>query len=204
MVITSAGPAEGKTVVASNVAIGLGQLGQRVLLIDGDMRRPKVHEFFDMEAEPGLSNLLIGEKKASEVVIQSQVPNVWVLAAGHRPPNPCDLLGSDRFKAFLASVKEHFDWILIDAPPVLAVTDACVAGHAASGVLFVVGAERVTRPEARRAIDHLMAAQARFAGVVLSRVELERHAYYYSRYYSRKYTDYYAHPSPVRSSASLG
>src|SRR5207244_4040306 len=129
--------------------------------------------------------------KADDAVVRSAIPNVWVLPAGHRPPNPCDLLGSERFQRFLTAVRDHFDWVLIDAPPVLAVTDACVVGHTASGVLFVVGAERVTRPAARRAIEQLEAAQARFAGAVLSRVDLQRHAYYYSHYYRHKYADYY-------------
>lgn len=202
MVITSSGPAEGKTVVASNVAIALAQLGHRVLLIDGDMRRPKVHEFFGLACEPGLSNLLVGDAKASEVVQKSGVQDVWVLPAGHRPPNPCDLLGSESFKRFLAAARDHFDWVLIDAPPALAVTDACIVAHMTTGVLFVVGAERVTRPAARRAIAQLESVQAKFVGAVLSRVDLDGHAYYYSHYYRHKYTDYYADQPSSKSGAT--
>src|SRR3990170_6298488 len=105
------------------------------------MRRPKTHELFGVSLEPGLSNMMVGDAKASESVKRTLTPNLWLLAAGKNPPNPAELLGSRRFKEFMASLGEHFDWVIIDSPPVMAVTDASVIAHNVSGVVFVVGAE---------------------------------------------------------------
>lgn len=191
VVVTSTGPGEGKSMVAANLAISLAQAGQRVLLIDADMRKPKVHEIFAVSQEPGLSNLLVGNAKASESVRKTGVPGLWVLAAGRTPPNPAELVGSQRFREFLTSIKEHFEWVIIDSPPVMAVTDAALVAHQTSGVLFVVGAEMTSRHAAKRALDQLEQAHARFVGAVLNRVDLEHNAYYYSQYYRREYSDYY-------------
>ena len=195
IVVTSTGPNEGKSVVASNLAISMAQAGQRVLLIDADMRKPKVHEIMGLAQEPGLSNLLVGNTKASESVRTSRVPGLWVLAAGRIPPNPAELVGSKRFRDFLKSLHDHFDWVVVDSPPVMAVTDAALAAHSASGVLFVIGAEMTSRHAAKRALEQLEHAEARFVGAVLNRVDLQRNAYYYSQYYRREYTQYYAKPS---------
>jgi capsular exopolysaccharide synthesis family protein len=191
LVITSTGPGEGKTTVAANLAIGFAQAGQRVLLIDADMRRPRVHDVFGFKQEPGLSNLMVGNAKASQSVHKTPVPGLWVLAAGRVPPNPAELIGSQRFRDFLNSLKEHFDLILVDSPPVMAVTDAAIAANVASGVVFVVGAEMTSRNAARGAVEHLEQGRAHFVGAVLNRVELERNAYYYSHYYRREYGAYY-------------
>jgi polysaccharide biosynthesis transport protein len=195
VVVTSTGPNEGKSVVASNLAISMAQAGQRVLLIDADMRKPKVHEIMGIAQEPGLSNLLVGNAKASESVRTSLVPGLWVVAAGRIPPNPAELIGSQRFRDFLKSLHGHFDWVVVDSPPVMAVTDAALAAHGASGVLFVIGAEMTSRHAAKRALEQLEHAEARFVGAVLNRVDLQRNAYYYSQYYRREYTQYYAKSS---------
>jgi succinoglycan biosynthesis transport protein ExoP len=191
LVVTSTGPGEGKTTVASNLAVGFAQAGQRVLLIDADMRRPRVHQIFGLRQEPGLSNLMVGNAKASQTVNKTAVPGLWLLAAGRTPPNPAELIGSQRFRDFLASLKQHFDLILVDSPPVMAVTDAAIAANLASGVVFVVGAEMTSRQAARAAVEHLANGRAHFVGAVLNRVELERNAYYYSHYYRREYGAYY-------------
>jgi capsular exopolysaccharide synthesis family protein len=107
------------------------------------------------------------------------------------PPNPAELLGSPRFREFLGSLKDHFDWVIIDSPPVMAVTDAALVAHHATGVVFVVGAEMTSRHAAKNAVDQLRNVQARFVGAVLNRVDLDRNAYYYSQYYRREYSDYY-------------
>lgn len=192
VVVTSATIGEGKTVVASNLAIALAQAGERVLLIDADMRRPTLHRLFSIERQRGLSNLLVGNVKASDVVRRSKEPNLWLLPSGHPPPNPPELLGSKRFEDMLSAFGQHFDWVLLDAPPVMAVTDACVLARKSSGVLFVVGAERVSRQVARRALEQLTAIDARLIGAVLTRVDLKRNAYYYSKYYHPRYDEYAA------------
>jgi polysaccharide biosynthesis transport protein len=194
LVVTSAAPSEGKTIISSNLAILLAQSGQRVLLIDADMRRPSVHTQFAIAQEPGLSNVLVGNKKASEAVRPSNVPNLWLLPAGHSSPNPSELLGSQRFKNFLVAVREQFDWVLIDTPPVMAVTDACVIAHLVDGTVFVTAAEMVSKQAARRAIEQLLMANARLIGGILNRVDVQRHGYYYASYYQgygRKYKKYY-------------
>src|SRR4029453_3994156 len=106
------------------------QAGQRVLLIDADMRRPRVHDVFGRRQEPGLSNVMGGNAKASQSAQKTGVPGLWVMGAGPLPPNPAELLGSQRFRDFVASLKEHFDLILIDSPPVMAVTDPVIAAPA--------------------------------------------------------------------------
>jgi len=192
IVVTSTGPGEGKSVVAANLAISLAQATLRVLLLDADLRKPQVHDIFEVAQEPGLSNLLVGDAKPSESVRKTDIPGLWVVTSGRIPPNPAELLGSQRFKEFLVSLKEHFDWVIVDSPPVMAVTDARLVAHLATGVLFVVGAEMTSRHAAKRALDHLDYVQARFVGAVLNRVDLEHNAYYYSHYYRQEYTQYYA------------
>jgi capsular exopolysaccharide synthesis family protein len=198
LVVTSTAPGEGKTLVATNVAMALAQAGQRVLLVDADMRRPRVHEVFDMSQQPGLSNLLTGNCKASESVRKSATPGLWVLSAGDNPPNPAELVGSHRFKDLLASLTAHFDWVIIDSPPVLAVTDAALAAHRASGVLFVIGSEMTSRNTAMAALEQIQSAKAKVVGAVLNRVNVERNSYYYSHYYHRNYSNYYSNGSAQR------
>ena len=191
LVITSTGPGEGKTIVAANLAIGFAQAGQRVILIDADMRRPRVHQMFGQRQEPGLSNLMVGHAVPTATICKSGVPGLWLLPAGRIPPNPAELLGSRRFKEFITLLSQHFDSVIIDSPPIMAVTDSAVAASAAGGVVFVVGAEMTSRQAAKAAIEQLQNGHPRFLGAVLNRVELERNSYYYSGYYRREYAQYY-------------
>ncbi len=195
LMITSTGPSEGKTLVAGNLAISLAEAGQRVLLIDADMRRPKQHELFNLQREPGLSDLLVGSAKASETVRKTETAGLWVLPSGRIPPNPAELLGSTRFDDFFRSLKDHFDWVVIDTPPVMAVADASVVAHKVTGVVFVVGAEMVSRHAAATALAQLENGRAKLLGGVLNRVDLDRNPYYYSQYYRKEYSDYYTRPA---------
>jgi capsular exopolysaccharide synthesis family protein len=191
LTITSTGPGEGKTLVATNLAIGLAQAGRRVLLIDADMRKPRVHSVFDKPQQPGLSNMLVGTAKFSDSIRSTKVPGLWLIAAGACPPNPSELLGSRRFSDLISSLRSHFDWAIIDTPPVMAVTDSAVVAHLTTGVLFVVGADMTSRYAAQRAVEQLDRSHAKFLGVVLNRVDLQHNAYYYAQYYKREYGDYY-------------
>ena len=191
VVVTSTAPSEGKTLVSCNLAAALAQAGQKVLIVDGDMRRPRVHEVFGCLQEPGLSNVLVGTSRLRAAVLPSSIPQLEVLTAGHLPPNPAELLGSNRYLELLAELGTSYDWIIIDAPPVMAVTDAAVAANRATGVVFVVGAEMTPHRNAKAAIEQLAAAKARFIGVVLNRVNLHRHSYYYSPYYRKDYQRVY-------------
>jgi capsular exopolysaccharide synthesis family protein len=115
------------------------------------MRKPRVHSVFKQSQEPGLSNILVGNAKASDAVRTTGVPGLWTMPAGMIPPNPAELLGSKRFRELVASLGTHFDWVVIDTPPVMAVTDSAIAAHVATGVVFVIGSEMTSRQTAQRA-----------------------------------------------------
>jgi polysaccharide biosynthesis transport protein len=191
VVVTSSRPGEGKSVVAINLAEALAQTGQRVLLVDTDMRRPRVHEVFGVPMKPGLSNLLVGGVTPRDCVHAGPVRGLWIITAGKLPPNPAELLGSKRFKAFLGTLPQHFDWVVFDAPPVMAVTDASITAHLASSVVFVIGAESTAYKAAQAALAQLKAARANVIGGVLNRVDVEGNAYYYADYYQKEYTAYH-------------
>ena len=186
LVVTSTAPSEGKTLVASNLAVGLAMAGQRVVLIDADMRRPTVHEIFQQSQEPGLSNLIAGTISASQAFCESGVRGLWLVPSGTMPTNPAELLSSPRFRDILKTLCAHYDWVIIDSPPAMAVIDASVIAHVAGGVLFVVSSENTSRPAAIKALEQLDAAKANFVGAVLNRVDMKRNAYFYSPYLSSR------------------
>ncbi len=196
MLVTSAQPLEGKTTTAANIGMALAYGGARVLLIDADMRRPGLHRPLRLTNERGLSQVLIGQARVRDVIQRTVDPNLLAITAGRTPPNPSELLASERMKTLLTNLSHGpFDWIVIDTPPVLAVTDAVILAPAVSGVTFVVGAEMTRRRLAERAVDTVMQTHPRFAAVVLNKVDFARNKYYYSRYYGHQYKNYYAEAS---------
>jgi capsular exopolysaccharide synthesis family protein len=195
LVVTSASPGEGKSICSANIAVAMAQTGLRVLLVDADMRRPRVHEIFDLPQEPGLSNLLTGNARASETIQKSSVPGLWLMPAGHIPPNPAELLSSPRFVDFLGALEDHFDWVVLDTPPVLVVTDSVIVGNRATGVAFVVGADLTSRHAARNALDQLTHANVTVIGAILNGADVKRHGHYYGSYYSKDYARYYVKSS---------
>jgi polysaccharide biosynthesis transport protein len=190
LLVTSAAPGDGKSIVAVNLAVALGRSGRRVLVVDADLRRPVLHELMDRKQHPGLSEVLTGTRKPSEAVVATRCSGVWLLPSGSCPSNPSELLGSKRFKEFLDKLGDYFDWVIIDSPPVMAVTDPAVVAHLASGVLFVVNARRTNRRVAQAALDRLETAGASFAGAVLNAVTLDRDHYYNAHSYLPFYGDY--------------
>jgi len=191
LLVTSTAPSEGKTVVSSNLASALAQAEQRTLLIDGDMRRPRVHEVFGFGPEPGLANVLTGTVHVHAAIRRTTNANLSVLPAGALPPNPAELAGSTVFHNLIQYLSQEYDWIVIDAPPVMAVADAAVMCHDVSGVVFVVGAEMTPRRNAQTALEQLKLVKAPIVGAVLNRVNLDRHAYYYAPYHRKDYTRAY-------------
>ena len=190
VLVTSAQPLEGKTTTACNLAMALAYGGARVLLIDADMRRPGVHAGLGIENRRGLSDLLSNQAPVTETVQRLADPNLWVMTAGQSPSNPSELLASGRMDALMRQVqKGPFDWVVIDTPPVLAVTDASIVTRWASGVAFVVGSEMTRGRLAERAIETLSAARPSFIGAVLNRVDVNRHRYYYSQHYGYGYLE---------------
>jgi len=196
LLVTSAQPLEGKTTTACNIAMALAYGGSRVLLVDADMRRPGMHRPLRLTNERGLSQVLIGQARVRDVIQRTVDPNLLAITAGRTPPNPSELLSSERMKTLLNNLSHGpFDWIVLDTPPVLAVTDAVILAPLVSGVSFVIGAEMTRRRLAERALETIMSASPRFAAVVLNRVDFARNKYYYSRYYGHQYKNYYAEAS---------
>ena len=192
VLVTSSQPLEGKTTTACNIATALALGGERVLLIDADLRRPNVAKTLGLEPGVGLSNLLTAQTSPKDAVRHTGTENLWVMTAGPVPPNPSELLASERMRMVLDAENSWFDWIVVDAPPVLAVTDAVLMAPMASGVAFVVRSEMTPQRHVKRALETLMTGQPRLLGLVLNGVDLERNKYYYSRYYGYEHAHYYS------------
>ncbi|HXG55014.1 MAG TPA: polysaccharide biosynthesis tyrosine autokinase, partial [Vicinamibacterales bacterium] len=196
--VTSSQPLEGKTTTAANLAFALALGGSRVILIDADMRRPGLHKAIGLQNGLGLSHLLTGQSRVRDVVQRTSEPNLFAITAGRTPPNPSELLASDRMNSLLANLAQGpFDWVVIDTPPVLAVTDAVIIAQKVAGVVFVIGSEMTRRVHAERALETLQSGRARSIGVVLNRVDFNRNKYYYSRYYGYQYKSYYGQNTPA-------
>jgi capsular exopolysaccharide synthesis family protein len=191
--VASSQPLEGKTTTAVNMAMALAVGGARVLLIDADMRRPSVHKALRMTNDRGLSQLLAGQARMREVVQRTHDPNLLTITAGRTPANPSELLASDRMRALLSGLETGpFDWVIIDTPPVLAVTDAVILAPLVGAVTFVIGAEMTRWRLAERAVETLLSSNPRQVLAVLNKVNFGRNKYYYSRYYGHQYKNYYA------------
>ncbi len=191
--VASSQPLEGKTTTAVNIAMAFAVGGARVLLIDADMRRPSIHKALRMTNDRGLSQLLAGQARMREVVQRTHDPNLLTITAGRTPANPSELLASERMRALLTGLESGpFDWIIIDPPPVLAVTDAVILAPLVHAMTFVIGAEMTRWRLAERALETLLGSNPRHVFAVLNKVNFGRNKYYYSRYYGHQYKNYYA------------
>ena len=201
--VTSSQPLEGKTTTACNLAVALALGGARVMLIDADMRRPGLHRTMSLRNDVGLSHVLTGQGRIRDAVQRTSDPNLYVMTAGRTPPNPSELLSSARMKHLIANLKTSpFDWVIIDTPPVLAVTDAVIVAPYVAGLVFVVGSEMTRRAHAERAIEMIQSGKPNIIGAVLNRVDLNRNKYYYSRYYGYHYKNYYGSEAPATDAAT--
>src|SRR5262245_50604641 len=193
LTVTSTQPQEGKTTTACNVAMALALSDARVLLIDADMRRPRLHKAMRLTNDRGLSHVLHGNCRVRDAVQKTAHSNLLAMTAGATSANAADLLTSERMKALLEQLKNGpFDWVIVDTPPVLAATDAVSLAPLTSGVLFVVGSELTRRRAAEHAVNTLRTGQPNFVGVVLNKVDVVRNSYYYSRNYGNAYKNHYA------------
>ena len=188
LVVSSSSPREGKTLTASNLAITEAQAGLKTLLIDGDLRKPMLHTLFGLEEKYGLSDLLIGNTQLKDIVIKTAVDNLFIIPAGTIPPNPAELLGSKRMEEVLLKLKKEFDIVIMDSPPIFAVSDPIVLGGLSDGLLFVIMSAHTTREIATRCLQTLRYAKINVLGAVLNNVNLKNvygsYNYYYHNYYS--------------------
>jgi capsular exopolysaccharide synthesis family protein len=189
IVVASPGPADGKSTTVANLAITFAQQGQRTLLIDADLRRAVLDKAFGVPRSPGLTEVIIGEATLDAAIHDTTVPNLFVVASGRFPPNPAELLGSSRMQEILHEAKARFDVVLLDSPPLLAVTDAAVLATMVDGVVLVIRTERTKRDAVRRALGHVRSVRGRLLGAVLNDVDMRSGAYYGS--YGHYYYSYY-------------
>jgi capsular exopolysaccharide synthesis family protein len=191
LLVTSTSAGEGKTVTSVNLALILASLGGKVLLIDCDLRRPQSHTLLHARKSPGLSDLLVGKARPSEVIQRPSGTTLSLLAAGTRAPSPADLMTLQTMRDFLEGLRGFYDWIVLDTPPVGPVAEALILGPLADGVVVVVGAEMVPRNGVRYTLERVKETGARLLGVVLNRAQVEKHSYYYGRNYGHHYGSYY-------------
>ena len=190
ILITSPLPRDGKTLQAANIAVSFAQMGKKVLLIDADMRKPRIHEIFNLERSPGLSEYLAGKESGPQ---STGITGLEVFTSGRTSPNPAELLGSKRMKELLGSgrARDDFDMVIIDSPPVLSVADAAILSVVSDGVVLVVNAGSTPRPAIQRAIQQLSDVEAKLIGCVLNNMDFKKESYYYSYYRYKKYYDHY-------------
>ncbi|THF74691.1 CpsD/CapB family tyrosine-protein kinase [Cohnella fermenti] len=182
LMVASAQSGDGKSTTISNLAITYAQEGKRTLLIDGDLRKPSLHHMFAISNRTGLTNVLVNEQSWMSVVRSTHVPNLSVMAAGSIPPNPSEILASQRMKSLLEELGERFDMILFDTPPILAVTDGLIISSLCDGVVMVVKSGRTKHALARKLKLSLEHAKARIFGVVLNNVKRKSGEGYYDYY----------------------
>lgn len=183
VLITSSLPGEGKSTTATNLAIALAQGGQTVLLIDADLRRPMISEYLGLDRNAGLTTALVGEAEVDDLLQPWGDDNLFVLTSGRIPPNPSELLGSDEMKQLITRLEHTFDIVIVDAPPLLPVTDAAVLAQHVGGVVLVVGSQKVKHHDLEKSIRTLEMVDSNILGIVLNRLPVRGpDAYAYSYY----------------------
>ena len=199
LLVTSSQAGEGKTTTAINIAITLSQTGDKVILLDCDMRNPRVHKVIGLENTGGMSTYLSGNADLSSMIQQSEISNLFAVSAGRVPPNPAELLGSLRMKQGLALLDEYFDHIVIDSPPVLSVTDARIIGSLVDGVVLVIKGGETPKEAVQRTKQLLQEVHAHVIGILLNNVDVRSaDYYYYSKYYYYGYGKKYGYGYGVK------
>lgn len=182
LLITSEKPKAGKSILSANIAITYAQAGYKTLIIDGDMRKPTQHYFFDLSNNSGLSNLIINKTTYSESIKETRVENLAVLTAGPTPPNPSELIASSKFEKIYKKLLDYYDFILIDSPPVNTVTDAQVYAKSVKNCVLVIDTEKNNKNEVKKAKSLLNKADGKLLGVVLNKVPIDKNSSYYYYY----------------------
>jgi capsular exopolysaccharide synthesis family protein len=190
LLVTSSLPGEGKTTTAVNTASSLAQTGASVVIIDADMRRPRLHSIFGIPDQLGLSSILsssVTEKEILGMVARDETTGLGILTSGPIPPNPAELIGSDQMRHLMSVLQQHFDHVVVDSPPVSSFTDGVLISTMVDGVLLVVHGGKSSRHIVRRSKQLLQDVGAKIFGVVLNNIEIQSHDYYYYQRYSDKY-----------------
>lgn len=189
LMVTSAGPGEGKTTTVANLAITYAQTGKKVIVLDADMRKPTMHHCFALSNRVGLSNILSGQVKLEDGIKETHIPGLFVIPSGTIPPNPTEILGSKRMEALLDELKSKFDLVLFDTPPALVVADAQITSSLCDGVVLVIDSGKVKREHAIKMKTNFELVNAKVLGVVLNnkdRHDAESYYYYYYYYGNRE------------------
>jgi capsular exopolysaccharide synthesis family protein len=186
ILVTSAGPSEGKTLTSTNLAITMAQAGSRVVIVDCDMRKPKVHKMFGIGRDKGMSSVLVSnelENVLQDVIIHSEIPNLDVIPCGPIPPNPSEIIGSQKMNRIMEKLQEKYDRIIVDSPPITAVTDSAVLARFVDGVMLVVHAGVTPRQVVKTGLEQVQGVDANVLGAVLNDVDTGKESYYYYQYY---------------------
>lgn len=185
ILITSSLPNEGKSTIIKNLAYALAMTGVKVIVVDCDLRNPTVHQMFKIPNISGLTNIIVEDDRYEKyVILDKEFDNLGIITSGPIPPNPSELIGSNRMKVFLDRLKEDYDYVLLDAPPVLLVTDPTVLAPVADGVILVIQANKTEIEATKRAKEILTNVKANILGAVLNKVKEQRSGYYYYYYYN--------------------
>lgn len=190
IVVTSSGPGEGKSTIISNLAITMSQADKKVLLIDADLRKPRIHKIFSLFNNNGLTTVLSENLDYKEAKIPTGIGILDILTSGPVPPNPAELLGSIRMKNFIEKIEEDYDMVLIDAPPIGLVTDAAVLSTECDGVILVCAAGQAIIDAVKNGKELLQRVNANILGVVMNKIPLNEGGYYKYHYYNY-YQSYY-------------
>lgn len=180
--ITSSALGEGKSITMLNLAISFAEAGQKVLLIDADMRRPALARLLIEKASPGLSNILAGLASVEESIHRGVYPNLDIIFAGDVPPNPSELLSNERMRGLIDEMSCLYDYILVDTPPVNAVSDTCIVANLLDGVLYLVRENKTEREAVKRGVNQLQLVGAKLLGFVLNGVDMDSRKRYYVEY----------------------
>ncbi len=189
ILVSSAGPEEGKTSCAANLAVTMAQAGSNVLIIDCDMRRPRVHKLFNIGRDAGISSVLVGSSELNDVVVNTDIANLDIIPCGPIPPNPSELLGSRKMEHLVKALRKKYTRIIIDSPPLTAVTDSVLLSKIVDGTILVIRAGETPRQVVQNGLSQLHTVNAHILGAVLNGVTTGKDSYYYYQYYYYYYGD---------------
>lgn len=183
-------PQEGKTVTVANMAVAFSQLEKEVLVLDADLRKPRLHRIFNVRNGVGLSSYLTGKAPLEDAIQKTPIENIWLIPSGPLPPNPAELLNSEKMKELMDDVRNRFDFILVDTPPVLAVVDPVIISSISESTVFIVQAGKTARKPFLKAVEELKRGKSLIIGILFNEVKVWKEGSY-SPYYHHYYRQHY-------------